>query len=644
VTRRLMKTIFFVFLVLALAACGAEAQPSATPVPATPTPSPAPTSPPPQALTICIGEEPSSLYPYGSLTSAGREVLAAIYDGPIDIHDYSYHPVILEKLPSSADGDALVETVSVYIGDEVVDAEGKPVQLQVGVRIRPAGCRADDCAVVYDGVGAIEMDQMVVNFRMLPDLLWSDGTQLTAEDSLYSYNLAADPETIGSKYLYERTQSYEATDDRSVQWWGKPGFIDPTYFTNFWMPLPRHLWQDFNAADLPNTDVASVFPVGWGPYMIADWIPGDSIRMVRNPNYFRIDEGLPYFDELVYRFALDPNQAISMLLAGQCDLLAPSVPLDYQVSLLLTMESSGLLQAEFSQSMVMEHLAFGVRPAGYDDGFSLLAGDRPDLLGDARMRQAIAMCVDRQGIVDSVLSGLTSVPDSLLPAGHPLYDLSITTYPYNLTQANLLLEQVGWKDDDNDPTTPRLARNVTGVFDGTRLEFDLWTSDSFQRRQVSQLVADSLAQCGIGITLHYESLEALYAPGPDGLLRGRQFELVEVAMGSLGMDPVCEWFLGSEIPSAENDWGGINFGGYDNPEYDAACYTAMASLQDDDVYAAAYREIQAIFSEDLPVLPLYWRIQAAAARPDLCNFRLDPVVASNLYNLESYGYGVMCSP
>ncbi len=643
-TRRLMKTTFFVFLVLALAACGADAQPSATPVPATPTPSPSPTPPPPQTLTICIGEEPSSLYPYGTLSSAGREVLAAVFDGPIDIHDYSYHPVILEKLPSLADGDALIETVSVYIGDEVVDAEGKPVTLEVGARLRPAGCRSDDCAEVYTGIGEIEMDQMVVNFRMLPDLLWSDGMPLTAEDSVYSYALASDPETIGSKYLYERTQSYEATDERSVQWWGKPGFIDPTYFTNFWKPLPKHLWEDFDAAALSHTDVASVFPTGWGPYIIADWISGDSIRLIRNPNYFRAGEGLPYFDELVYRFTPNPDQAISMLLAGRCDLLAPSVPLDHQISLLLTMESGGLLQAGFSQSMVMEHLAFGIRPAGYDDGFSLLGGDRPDLLGDVRMRQAIAMCVDRQRIVDSVLGGLTSVPESILPFGHPLYDPFVPTYLFDVAQASQLLEQVGWDDDDNDPATPRLARNVTGVFDGTRLEFDLWTSDSFQRRQVSQLVADSLAQCGIGVSLNYASLDALYAPGPDGLLRGRQFELAEAAMGSLGMDPVCEWFLGSEMPSAENDWGGINFGGYANPEYDSACYTAMGAIQEDEAYLDAYREIQAIFSEDLPILPLYWRIQVAAARPDLCNFLLDPLVASNLYNLEAYGYGVMCSP
>jgi peptide/nickel transport system substrate-binding protein len=488
------------------------------------------------------------------------------------------------------------------------------------------------------------MDQMVVNFRMLPNLLWSDGTPLTAEDSIYSYALASDPETIGSKYLYERTQSYEATDERSVQWWGKPGFIDPTYFTNFWMPLPQHLWGEFDTANLPNTDVASVFPVGWGPYMIADWIAGDSILLVRNPNYFRAEDGLPYFDELIYRFAPDPEQAISMLLAGRCDLLAPSVPLDHQVGLLLSMEASGLLQAEFSQSMVMEHLAFGIRPAGYDDGFSLLAGDRPDVFGDPRMRQAIAMCVDRQEIVDSVLNGLTSVPDSLLPVGHPLYNPSITTHPYNITQAIQLLEQVGWKDDDGDPATPRLARNITGVFDGTRLEFDLWTSDSFQRRQVSQGVADSLAQCGIRVNLHYDTLETLYAPGPDGLLRGRQFDIVEAAMGSLGMDPVCEWFLGSQIPSAGNDWDGINFSGYANPEYDSACYTAMGSLQDDEAYLAAYREIQQLFAENLPALPLYWRIQVATARPDLCNFLLDPVATSNLYNLESYGYGIMCSP
>ena len=87
------------------------------------------------------------------------------------------------------------------------------------------------------------MDQMQVTFSMLPGLSWSDGTPLTAEDSVYAYQVASDPSTAGSKYLVDRTQSYEAVDATTIQWWGKPGYIDPTYFLNFWPPLPEHAME-----------------------------------------------------------------------------------------------------------------------------------------------------------------------------------------------------------------------------------------------------------------------------------------------------------------------------------------------------------------------------------------------------------------
>ena len=173
--------------------------------------------------------------------------LAAVYDGPIDTNGYAYQPVILEKLPSLTDGDAQLVPVSVYVGDEVVDADNVPVTLAPGVRVRPAGCRSADCAIVYDGTAEIQMDQMVVNFRLRPGLTWSDGVPLTAYDSVYAYLLAANPHLPGSKYLTDRTRAYEATDELTVQWWGKPGYIEAKRllaFLEWFEPIPADLIPD----------------------------------------------------------------------------------------------------------------------------------------------------------------------------------------------------------------------------------------------------------------------------------------------------------------------------------------------------------------------------------------------------------------
>jgi peptide/nickel transport system substrate-binding protein len=88
----------------------------------------------------------------------------------------------------------------------------------------------------------------------------------------------------------------------------------------------------------------------------------------------------------------------------------------------------------------------------------------------------------------------------------------------------------------------------------------------------------------------------------------------------------------------------VNVSGYSNPAFDAACGSALQSLPDEVGYAPSYRDAQTIFADDLPSIPLYWRLKVAASRPDLCNFQLDPTAASALWNIEGFDYGTACTP
>jgi peptide/nickel transport system substrate-binding protein len=598
---------------------------------------------PPRQLTVCLGQEPASLYPYGTVSSAARSILSAVYDGPIDNTSYGYQPVILTKLPNLNDGDAEIAQVSVYVGDEVIAADGQPVTLAPDVRLRPAGCRSDSCAVTYDGKSAIQMDQMIVTFSLKPGLKWSDSTPLTAQDSVFSYTMASDPKTPGSKYLEDRTRAYEAADAFTVQWWGKPGFIDPTYFINFWMPFPEHLWGGLPADQLTDADLAARTPMGWGPYMIQEWTDGEQITLVKNPYYFRAGEGLPAFDTLVFRFTPDPGVAVSDLLSGDCDVLDPGIRLDGQVEMLQSLDAQGQASLEVSTTPIMEQLAFGIKPASYDAGYTQGA-DRADFFSDKRLRQALAMCLDRQKVVDEVLFGLTTIPTSYLPGEHPLYSPGVNTYSYDPVAANQLLENLGWQDTDDDPSTPRQAWGISGILGGTALELTYATTGAAQRQQVAQILSDSLAQCGIKVNVLYLDATTLFASGPEGLLFGRKFDLAEFAMGTTGVETSCEWFTSLEVPAAGNRWVGVNISGYSNATFDAACLAAQQSLSDEAAYAAAYRDTQTIFAEDLPAIPLYWRLRVAAARPDFCNFQVDPTATSALWNIEAFDYGEMCTP
>lgn len=640
-----MKKHISVFLIfLLLSACAPKATEIPT-LPQTPTvntpPLPTPT-PASRSLTVCLGEEPSTLYPYGSLNAAARNVLSAIYDGPMDIVEYEYEPIILEKIPNFEDGDAQLNPARVKEGDLVVDADGNLVNLEAGATLRPSGCREDRCEIEYDGISEIEMDQMVVTFTMLEGLMWSDGEPLTAKDSIYSFKLASNNATPTSKFLIDRTQSYELADDLTTQWWGVPGYIDPEYFTNFWMPLPEHLWSEQTPADLLRLEVSSRLPLGWGPYILKEWKKGESLHLIKNLNYFRSSSNLPNFDELTFLIMPDANAALTALVDGTCDVLDPSVRLDGQVGLLQQMQKDKQATLLTAQTMTMEWLGIGISPASYDNGYNVPnQNDRPDLFGDERTRQAFALCLDRQQVVDTVLFGLSQVPDSYLPADHPLHNGNIQTYAFNPEAGSEILEQVGWLDQDKDPSTPRTSAGVTNVPGGTPLVLDYYASSATQRHQVAEILKQSLAECGIGLNPVYYSASDFYAQGPAGPLFGRQFDLAAYAIGVNSLEPQCSWFTTLQIPTTANNWVGTNISGYKNTAFDTACEKALRSLPGEAEYTG-HQEAQAIFASELPSIPLYLRLRVAATRPDLCGFTLDPSSAYPLADIESFGYGTDC--
>lgn len=642
-------SLWIVLLALLISACQPAVETPAPdaglPVASTSEPSAPTPTPEPRALTICLGQEPNSLYLYGAPNTAARSVLAAIYDGPVDSIEYQPRAVILEKVPSLVDGDAQIAPVAVRTGDEVVAADGLPITLDAGVRVRPAGCRDDGCAVVYDGEAPLEMDQLVVTFRLLPGLLWSDGAPLTAYDSVFSYTIARRTQVPVTRYLVDRTRSYEAADDLTVQWWGKPGYLDPDFAYNFVSPLPQHLLAEIPLADLPAADAAARIPVGWGPYLLLDWQPGGPLTLTRNPLYFRADEGLPRFDTLTFKVVAGADAALTELLAGGCDVVDTSVRLDEQVGLLVELQRTAQVQALFSPTMTIERLDFGIWPASYDNGYTPGPGsDRPDLLGDPRTRQAIAMCIDRQLLVSKVLYGRSVVPDTFLPVGHPLADPQGLSYGYDPAAAVQLLEQIGWRDSDANPDTPRTAWDIPGVPLTTPLVLTYVTTGAAQRRLISELIASMLKNCGIGLELTYLTPEELYAPGPNGPLFGRQFDLAQFSMGVSGPSPTCEWWTSDQIPDDANLWIGTNLGGYRSAAFDSACRAAMTSLPGEPGRDQVYAAVQAVFLQDLPSLPLYQRLKVVAARADLCGLRLDPAPLTDQWNLESYGLGNECEP
>jgi len=255
-------------LALVLAACSLSSQTAApftpgplsqSPLAATPTLHP----PPPETLVVCLGREPDSLYLYSPLRlygEANREadaILQALYDGPYDLRGFRVEPVILEQTPSLENGAARMETREIGSGDIYLNPETLlPETLQSGDIYLPSGCSGLACATTYRG-GPVSVDTMVVDFTLREGLTWSDGEPLTADDSVFSYELSAHPDTEIGRYLLDRTYDYAAVDGRTVRWTGIPGFLDAEYASNFWSPLPRHLLGTVPAAELAEDEAAN---------------------------------------------------------------------------------------------------------------------------------------------------------------------------------------------------------------------------------------------------------------------------------------------------------------------------------------------------------------------------------------------------
>ncbi len=628
----------------------AEAEPSAT---APPTATLEPTRVPTGPLTVCLAAEPASLYLYGPPSAAAALVREVVYDGPIDTRGYDVQPVILEDLPTLDNGGATIATVFVPEGQYVLDTEGNVVRLRSGITVHPAGCFDDSCAVTYERPeseeeevaptatpaatqppnatpppaprptlppnAGLEMNQLQVTFRLLPELAWSDGEPLTVADSVFSYEVAQHAilpprQPAGRQGLLPprsldpllRTASYEASDELTVVWAGVPGYYDPYYSSNFFIPLPAHRLEGLSNDELLQADDSARLPLGWGPYVLTEWAPGERIVAERNPHYFRAGEAEPYFDQVIFRFLGDePGGYLAELQSGACDILAQDA-LQESPEQVQALADTGELIVSAAPGPIWEHLDFGINPVS---SYTV----RGDIFEDARVRRAVAYCLNREAIAAAAGMAGTTIPDAYIPPQHPLYEQAgLQPYPYDPDQGRALLAEAGL------PAFSVSLRITPGA----------------QQQAVAAQIAADLAQCGITVTVAETDPSLFFATSEESPIFGRRFDLATFAWFS-DADPACHLYLTRELPTNLTLWHGFNVSGYQNEAYDAACLQGLAAAPGMDQYLAGHLEALRIFNAELPAVPLFQHLRWLAARPDIAGLEVDATAASELWNIES---------
>ncbi len=577
----------------------AEEQPAAEPT-AAPTETPAPL----ETLTVCLGKEPQTLFFYNESSQAMWSVLEGIYDGPFDSMDGATVPVIFDEVTMEE------ETVTVLKGDIIANMDREPVEMKIGSSFMPAepaqGCEGSTCLTSWSNVTeSAEMKRTVITFRLKPGLKWSDGTPLTAEDSVYSMTVNGMKGINASKRIYNLTESYTATDELTVRWVGIPGYTPDSVSDVFWIPLPKHTMQGMTAEQILADESVNRAPLGWGAYRVLSWEAGTSLTLERNPEYFG---ETPYFDQVVYRFfgnAGDNN--LEALQNGTCDIIDSSVNLAQDLEPILEDVRDGKYAVYIRPELSRQEVVFNLASAD---------SSAPKYFNVTEVRTALAMCVNRAAINRQVLYGQSEVPADFYPSEYSLHDSGITALAYDPQGAKALLEKNGWIASEDG--SARTAQQAAGMLAGTPFSFTLTVSNSADALKTAELIREDLATCGMDVTVNAVPLAELYAQGPQGTVFGRTFDAAMFSWAS-GYRP-CSLYLSTKIPAAENHWVGTNVGGFASEEYDEACL---------------YGNAAEIYAQELPALPLYFNISIGASANNISGIADSIGSRSMLWNIES---------
>jgi peptide/nickel transport system substrate-binding protein len=569
-----------------------------------------PTPAPPQVLSICLGQEPASIFLYGDLSKSADIIRQAIYDGPVDRTGFDYSSPVLEQIPSLENGLVSLNAVEVEPGERMVDARGNITILASGVEYRPAGCSSSDCWEIFESQPAVELDQVAVSFQLRSGLVWSDGSPLTAEDSLFSYQAAsAVYGSVGPTKL-RYAASYQVDDDGQLVWKGLPGYQGIISYPDlFFSPLPAHLWSNYSREELLTSAQTTLSPLGWGPYKVLEWVRGDHLILEKNALFAGASLGLPKFDYLVFRFVEGGEETLAAFTSGECQLALNEPNLSDFTSEVLSDQDSGQLSMYFNQGTAWEQLSFGIEPLDR----------RLRILADQDIRKALASCIDRDAISRERLDA-GQVVDGLYLSGDPRYTPGGDAIAYEPGEAGLALKELGWVDDDGDPGTPRLAEGVEGIPDGTPLVLNLLAGDAESVSSTVNHIAQGLQGCGVGVEIQRLPASELLAPGPEGPVFGRKFDLALFAWAGGNYQP-CRLFLSDEVPGLYPEftrgWGGVNASGFRNDAFDQACLTVLTNLPDAEISSQAQQELNMVFRDLLPAIPFFFRQDIIIADPDL---------------------------
>lgn len=409
----------------------------------------------------------------------------------------------------------------------------------------------------------ISGDGLTLTFHLRRGVKWHDGAPFTSRDAMFTYKLMADPRTpTAYGEPYRQVASAEAPDDYTFKvTYQRP--LARALISWCFSVMPAHLLE---GRDLETSEL-SRRPVGTGPYRFEKWEAGQRLVLAANEGYFG---GRPHLDKVVMRIIPDLNAQMMELMGGQLDTmdLTPDQYEEKAADPGFTRQYNMFRYPSFSYT----YLGFNLRDFRFRD---------------KKVRQAIALAIDKDELVQGALLGLGTPANGPFKPDMWACNKNVEPWPFDQARAKALLAEAGWEDTDGDGVLDK---------DGQPFQFTVMTNQGNKvREQAGLIIQARLAEIGIKVNLRIVEWAAFLKEYIDK----RDFEAI-IMSWSVPMDPDLfdVWHSSKTRP------GELNFISYQNPEVDRLIDEGRFTF-DQAKRKAAYDRIQEIFYDEVPYVFLF---------------------------------------
>ncbi len=421
----------------------------------------------------------------------------------------------------------------------------------------------------------------VVTLR--PNMTWSDGEELTAEDVAYTFNLGKEYATIWFSPMWNYVESVTATSDKEVEFKLTAEPLFQEFENNLYnVPIvPKHLWEGKSEEDI--TVGANENPVGSGAYLYLANSEDRNI-WVRNENWWGID----VFGEPAPKYIVDirtssNNVALGMVLKGELDLSNNFLPG------VAEMADKGYVKTYYADAPYMLSANTAV----------LFLNTTIKPLDDAAFRRALAFAIDVPSIVNVAYAQLVKAasPSGLLPVLDRFVDQDVMAelgYSFDTAKAKQMLADAGYKDVDGD--------GFVETPDGETFELEVTCPNGWTDWMAAiDIIASSSQAAGINVKAAYPDQGAWNTE-----LQGGTFNMTLNNWAAMSNTPWALYNLLFRHPIQEQMQSG-NFGRYENQEmFDLVDALAEIPMSDEAAMQEACSNIQELMLTDMPMIPLWY--------------------------------------